>query len=335
MESPPAGLPGRHSSGSIRSVQHSRRNRRPRRWLKTTSLPAGLGVVAVLLLAPHILSTDCAAYRPAALLAQPPGTAARSGTATYYTLVSGAGNCSYVGPPADELYVALGPDEYAAAAACGGYLDVTGPLGTVRVKVVDQCPECEIGHLDLSRQAFARIGAIREGVIPITYRAVRDPQVPGPLSVRVKEGSSQYWLALLIIDHGNPLTSVEVRRGGQWQALWRPDYNYWIAEGGAGAGPFTIRVTDTAGHRAVADGITLSPQAVQDTGVFMYKTLTAPTARQVTRSSRTGPASRAAAAPDPAAATQPAPTTGPTLNTSAPVAGPPARPADTRPARCG
>jgi len=199
-----------------------------------------------------------------------PAVAPGSGTATYYTLSGGGGNCSYVGPPADNLYVALGPGEYAAGAACGGYLDVTGPKGTVRVKVVDQCPECGTGHLDLSRDAFARIGTVAAGQIPVTYRPVRDPKLPGPLAVRVKEGSSRYWLALLVIDHGNPLASVELRRGAGWQALRHTDYNYWLAESGAGPGPFTVRVTDTAGHQVSATGITLRPAVVQRTNQWMY-----------------------------------------------------------------
>jgi expansin (peptidoglycan-binding protein) len=292
---------------------------------------AGLCTVAVLLFGPST-GGACAAYRPSAALAQPPGTGAQSGKATYYTLASGGGNCSYVGPPADNLYVALGPNEYAAAAACGGYLDVTGPKGTVRVKVVDQCPECAAGHLDLSKDAFARIGAIPAGIIPITYRAVRDPKLPGPLSVRVKDGSSRYWLALLIIDHGNPLSSVEVRREGGWQALRRADFNYWIAESGVGAGPFTIRVTDVAGHRVVADGIRLAPQIVQSTGLFMYAGSAAGRARPATGPPRTGvvPSVRS-----PVATSQPAPTAAGTTNTNATAATDPATgTAGAMPTRC-
>jgi expansin (peptidoglycan-binding protein) len=235
------------------------------RW----ALPAGGGLLAAVA-ALVLLLLFGPASGGAACAAVPDRAPAGSGTATYYTPAGGGGNCSYVGPPADDLYVALGPAEYAAGAACGGYLDVTGPKGTVRVKVVDQCPECGTGHLDLSKAAFTRIGAVTAGVIPVSYRPVRDPKVPGPLAVRVKEGSSRYWLGLLVIDHGNPLASVEVRYGGGWQALRHTDYNYWLAESGAGPGPFTVRVTDTAGHQVTAAGIALSPQVVQRTTVWMY-----------------------------------------------------------------
>jgi expansin (peptidoglycan-binding protein) len=216
-------------------------------------------VLATALAATSLLSTPA--------LAQP----ARSGQATLYELQSGGGNCSYPAPPAGNLYVALSPGEYAAAAACGGYLDVTGPKGTVRVKVVDQCPECKAGHIDLSRTAFARVADPGKGLVGVTYRPVADPRVGRPLSFRVKEGSSQWWLALLVIDHGNPLTSVEVKStGGAWRKLARADFNYWIAESGAGQGPFSVRVTDTRGHRVTANGVRLSPGAIQRSTTKMY-----------------------------------------------------------------
>src|SRR6202021_2650196 len=59
-----------------------------------------------------------------------------SGEATHYELASGGmGNCSYPSPPAGQLYVALPPSEYGAAAACGSYLQVTGPAGAVPAEV--------------------------------------------------------------------------------------------------------------------------------------------------------------------------------------------------------
>lgn len=196
---------------------------------------------------------------------------ATSGKATFYRLRSEGGNCSYPSPPAGDLYVALSPAEYRAARACGGYLTVTGPKGSVRVKVVDQCPECPAGHIDLSRKAFARVADPGEGMVGVTYSPAANPKLGKPLSFRVKEGSSQWWLALLVIDHGNPLASVEVKTaGGAWRKLARADYNYWITESGAGRGPFAVRVTDTRGHRVTTNGVRLAPATVQRTTTKMY-----------------------------------------------------------------
>ena len=200
------------------------------------------------------------------------GAAQTSGEATHYELAAGGmGNCSYPSPPAGQLYVALSPAEYGAAAACGSYLQVTGPDGSVTVEVVDQCPECQAGHIDLSEQAFARIAPLNAGLVPVSYHTVADPPLPAPLSMLVKTGSSAYYLALLPINNGNPLAAVAVSQGsGGWQELARTTYGYWLASSGAGPGPFTVRLTDSLGHQATVNGITISPGVVQATGTSMY-----------------------------------------------------------------
>jgi expansin (peptidoglycan-binding protein) len=195
-----------------------------------------------------------------------------SGEATHYELAAGGmGNCSYPSPPAGQLYVALSPPEYGAAAACGSYLQVTGPDGSVTVEVIDQCPECQAGHIDLSEQAFARIAPLNTGLVPVSYQTLVDPPLPAPLSMLVKPGSSAYYLALLPVGTGNPLASVTVSQGaGNWRPLTRTTYGYWLAPSGAGPGPFTVRLADSVGHRATVSGIRLAPGVLQPTGTSMY-----------------------------------------------------------------
>lgn len=198
--------------------------------------------------------------------ASPPSTSTHQGKATFYDLNGGGGNCSFPASPADDLFVALGPAQYSAGAACGTYLDVTGPKGTVRVKVTDSCPSCAAGHLDLSRTAFKKIGSEAAGIIPISYKTVVNPPVPGPLSVRIKEGSSQYWFSALIDNHGNQLTSVKVAGpSGTFHTTKRADYNYWTIDAGVGPGPFKIKITDVYGRSATVTGITMSPGRTQKT----------------------------------------------------------------------
>jgi expansin len=193
-----------------------------------------------------------------------------SGIATHYVL-SGLPNCSYPSPPANNFFVALSPSEYNSAAACGGYLTVTGPDGSVTVQVVDQCPECATGHIDLSEPAFAQLSPLGAGLINVHYEYLADPALPGPITMEVKSGSSQYWLALLADNTGNPLASVQVETAsGGWISLARANYNYWIAQSGAGSGPFTVRLTDTQGNQVTVHDVALDPGAVQSTGVYMY-----------------------------------------------------------------
>jgi len=158
--------------------------------------------------------------------------------------------------------------------------------------VTDSCPECAAGHLDLSRTAFKKIGAEVDGIIPITYKTVANPSVPGPLSVRLKEGSSQYWFAVLIDNHGNQLRSVTVSRaGGTSRSAKRADYNYWIIESGVGSGPFKIKITDLYGRSATVSGIALSPGRVQRTNARMSggggSVVKAPDAKPATKKSAT------------------------------------------------
>jgi expansin len=242
----------------------------------------------------------CAAVQPDSVQAQQADVQAQqadvvTGIATHYVL-QGLPNCSYPVPPADGLFVAMPPGEYASAAACGGYLEVHGPDGSVRVEVIDQCPDCGTGHIDLSEAAFSAIAPLSAGLVNVSYQYLASPSLPGPVSLRVKEGSSQYWLALLAMNTGDPLASVQVESepGGSWNDLVRASYNYWIAQSGAGPGPFTVRVTDTAGHVVTVRGITLSPGVVQDTGTWMYGPGTAP--------SGTAPSGTAPSTPAPSTA---------------------------------
>jgi len=193
--------------------------------------------------------------------------------ATHYTLWGGGGNCSYPGPPADKLFVAMSPPEYNSAASCGSYLEVTGPTGKkVRVEVIDQCPECKAGHIDLSFPAFAKLAPLKAGLINVSYHTIKNPALPGPLAFLVKPGSSRYWLALIVINTGNAIHSVQIRTSpGHWMTLKHVNWNAWIAQQGAGPGPFIIRVTDTQHHTVTVRGIALKPGKVQHTRTYMYK----------------------------------------------------------------
>jgi expansin (peptidoglycan-binding protein) len=81
----------------------------------------------------------------------------RQGIATYYE-ATGEGACMFAPSPDDLMVAAMNAEEYGQAAFRGAQVRVTGPRGTVTVRIVDLCPECRAGHLDLSREAFGRVG---------------------------------------------------------------------------------------------------------------------------------------------------------------------------------
>ncbi|WP_248959510.1 expansin EXLX1 family cellulose-binding protein [Sphaerisporangium perillae] len=181
-----------------------------------------------------------------------------------------ARGCSLSGAVRGDLVAAVSPVEYAGSAACGAYLDVTGPRGTVRVQVIDECRSCAAGELDLSRAAFARIAGPDRGVVPVRYHRVRNPAVPRPVAFRLKKGSSPRWLAIQAVDHGNPLRRLQILHEGHWRDLSREYDNYWVADRGAGSGPYTVRITDVYGQRLVASGIHLVPEGIQRTTRRLY-----------------------------------------------------------------
>ena len=201
----------------------------------------------------------------------------RSGTATF-TDLTGGGACALPGEPPDNLHVGLPTVEFGTADVCGAYLDVTGPRGTVRVQVTDHCRHCPEGTIDITRKAFAQIADVGAGRAPVHYELVRNPPLAAPLSLRVKEGSSAWFLQLQVLDHGNPLRSVELALpdGGGWRPLTRTADNHWQAsDPGPGAGPFTVRITDVHGQSATVAGITLTP-TTQPTNARLYPAPVAP-----------------------------------------------------------
>ncbi|MFC7548025.1 expansin EXLX1 family cellulose-binding protein [Plantactinospora sp. GCM10030261] len=255
------------------SQQPARGTRRaPHRWSRRWLVGGGTAVLAAVVGVAVAVQAGGAPACAAALSAPPTGGTAHQGKATFYDSNGGGGNCSLPAAPANRMYVALGPGEYVGGAACGGYLDVSGPKGKVRVLIMDQCPECPTGHIDLSKEAFARIADPVRGIVPVTYRGVVDPTSVGPLTFRMKDGASRYWFAVQVGNHGNPLRSVEVQPagGGAFRSAVRHDFNYWIVDAGMGPGPYAIRVTDVYGHRATATGVKMLPEQVQLTGTYLY-----------------------------------------------------------------
>lgn len=89
-----------------------------------------------------------------------------SGDGTYYTV--GLGSCGSTDSDSD-MVAALNQPQMGKNKYCGKSATVKGPNGSVTVKIVDTCPECDSGSLDLSPSAFKKIGDLSAGRIPITW----------------------------------------------------------------------------------------------------------------------------------------------------------------------
>jgi expansin len=172
--------------------------------------------------------------------------ATQRGEGTYYA-ATGAGACSY-DASADLMVAAMNHTDYAGSAACGAYVSVTGPRGTVTVRIVDECPECAPGDVDLSAQAFARIAEPVAGRVPINWQVVTGA-VSGPVQYRFKEGSTRYWTAIQVLNHPLPIARLEILPPctGSWIDVPRTDYNYFVHPFAIGAGALQVRVTANNG----------------------------------------------------------------------------------------
>jgi expansin (peptidoglycan-binding protein) len=70
---------------------------------------------------------------------------------------------------------------------CGTCAEVTGPSGTVTLRIVD--PECASGDLDLSPAAFDQIAERALGRVAISWQEV-PCEVTGPLVFHVDSGAN-------------------------------------------------------------------------------------------------------------------------------------------------
>ena len=203
---------------------------------------------------------------PVVMRSSPLSNPVHSGIATYYD-ATGGGACSFSASPGDLNVAAMNAPDYSNSAVCGEYVRVSGPKGTVVVRIVDLCPGCSKGQLDLSVQAFSQIADLAKGVVPITWQVI-SPDLAGPIAYHFKDGSNQWWTAVQVRNHRNPIARFEYRGpGGAWIEVPRVSYNYFVQENpGMGPGPYTFRVTDSYGNILVDSGIPLKADGTVNGG---------------------------------------------------------------------
>ncbi|HEY6561349.1 MAG TPA: expansin EXLX1 family cellulose-binding protein [Polyangiaceae bacterium] len=208
---------------------------------------------------PELEIGAAAALRPsvrALLLPRCPKPAEQRGEATFYTFAHRMGNCSLEPVPGDMQVGALNTAQYARSAACGACVRIAGPKGETTVRIVDRCPRCRHGDIDLSRAAFERIADCAEGRVSIRWRFV-PCAVRG--QIRYHFARSRYgWTALQVRNHRHAVAKLEWLDGADRAVpLERQNHNYFTRVSKMGPGPYTLRVTDVHGN-------TLTDARVQD-----------------------------------------------------------------------
>ncbi len=182
-----------------------------------------------------------------------------TGEGTYYATVDTNGHCSF-GNGTSTLFGAMNHTDYENSAACGMCARITGPNGSVKVKITNECPECAPGDIDLSQDAFTKLAPLSKGRIPISWVYERC-DTTGPLVYHYKDGTHQYWNAVQIRNSKTGIAKLEAQVNGQFISLPRESYNYFIANSGLGPGPYTFRITDVYGAVITESGVPFKANA--------------------------------------------------------------------------
>jgi expansin (peptidoglycan-binding protein) len=179
--------------------------------------------------------------------------------ATYYD-ATGGGNCSFdpVSDPSEILVGAMNELDYDGSSVCGSFVNITGPQGSVTVQIVDRCPECPEGNIDLSRKAFGAIAPLEMGLIDISWRFVA-VDISTPICYKFNNGSNEWWTSVQIRNHSTSVATVEIKdQNGDWVMLDRQNDNFFSNGAGMGQGPYTIRVTDIFGQQITDSNLPFS-----------------------------------------------------------------------------
>ena len=184
-----------------------------------------------------------------------------SGKSTWFTYGNN-GACGYkslTGTTGPGYLYGIGANQafYNKSDKCGICYEVIGPKGAIRAMIVDMCPADSANplchgqhiHFDLTKEAFSLIGYEETGGADITFREV-SCDVEGPVKVHVNDGSSQWWMSLLVFNHALGVSKLEYNLDGKWVASKRSDSNHWVIvpkEGSVLSFPINVRITSKAG----------------------------------------------------------------------------------------
>ena len=185
-----------------------------------------------------------------------------SGDGTAYGDSTNGGNCLF---PKEEyyedmMYAALNHDQYIDDLGCGLcalVVSTSDPYKPIRIRVLDQCPECEHGSLDFSDKAFKALTNMDPARVKITWALIPcDIDIPdypalvekdSDIKFKFKVGSSNFWFQVQVFNTKYPVAMVEMEINKEFIQLKREKYNYWARpqDNGveAGKGPYTFRVT--------------------------------------------------------------------------------------------
>jgi expansin (peptidoglycan-binding protein) len=106
---------------------------------------------------------------PSPLIPRSKQSGANHGPLTWYK--DGLGACGWTNQPSDYV-VALNSAQYGSGQYCGRRIEITAEGKTAIVEIVDECPGCGAGGLDLSHGLFQHFAPDTKGVLSGSWRFV-------------------------------------------------------------------------------------------------------------------------------------------------------------------
>ncbi|POW15904.1 hypothetical protein PSTT_01829, partial [Puccinia striiformis] len=195
--------------------------------------------------------------------AGPPLSETISGKGTHWNANWGTGNCVFSKWPKPRGYgaVAMSSNHWKEAQVCGACLEVTGPGGTFKGVVSDQCPSCKDDGIDLDTDIWYQVSGNKDfGIIEVKWKIV-PCEWSTPLLFMNKIGVSQYFTSIQVQGANTPLKSLEVSTNGG--SSWIPlklqgNSNYYQPNGGGLGAKADVRVTCSSGKQFVTKDVDLT-----------------------------------------------------------------------------
>ncbi|ETI32000.1 hypothetical protein L917_20229 [Phytophthora nicotianae] len=253
-----------------------------------------------------------------------------TGDGTSYTLGQvSAGNCNFMyDPGVGDNYAALNNEQWDSTHNCGRCAEVScddarcsDTTSTQVVYIVDRCPECKQGDLDLSPTVFKTLTGSDPSRYTIKWKFVDCP-VSGNIEYCTKSGSSSSWLAIQPANFANGVASMKI--ANQDVTMVDSCY-YYLLNGGSNVdmSAVSVELTSFSGETVTETLSLTADNCTEGTSNFGAST-TQQSSTQQSSTSQTAPAPTTAptVAPTTAPPTTPAPvptTAAPTATTATPT----------------
>ncbi|TMW59204.1 hypothetical protein Poli38472_007349 [Pythium oligandrum] len=188
------------------------------------------------------------------------------GDMTAYTLGQpSAGNCNFLTAPpaASQNYAALNAAQWGNTANCGRCAEVScaddrcsDKTKTEIVYILDQCPECKQGDLDVSPSVFKSLTGSDPSRYTIKWRFVDCP-VSGNIQYCLKSGSNPYWTAIQPANTAAGVKSLTI--DGKTTSMVPSAYYYLLDDASTQRNYGSVRVTVTSlTGEVIEDTVSLS-----------------------------------------------------------------------------